>query len=279
MSWSALTQWSFEPVPILAAAFAVVLYYQGRRYQPEHVHRSLRWDLGDTCFAVGTTVLLLALVSPIAAFDTQLQWDHMLQHVILLVLAPPLILLADPFRTAWRGAQSMSGTHGTSRTTPFAGSLRWLHRGWPPALAVLVAFSANLLVWHVPALYNVTLVNDQVHDLEHTLFLGLGLLFWDQVIGPLGASARLQVGGRATLVLGGMLISWALAVFIGYASHPLYGYPGNAAGLGSLVDQEIAAGIMWVPGGVPFLVALVCCGVAWFEREERLATRAAPGPG
>ena len=278
MLWTVVSQWSFEPVPILAAGTAVVLYYQGRRHQPEDVHRSERWDLGDTCFAVGMAALLLALVSPIAAFDTQLQWDHMLQHVILLVLAPPLILLSDPFRTAWRGVQALRGVP-TADAMPLAGVARWLHRGWKPAFAVLVAFTGNVLLWHVPAVYNVTLVNDAVHDLEHTLFLALGLLFWDQVIGPLGATARVQLGGRAALVLAGMVVSWGLAVFIGYASHPLFAYPGNGGGLGSLADQEIAAGVMWVPGSVPFVVALICCGVAWFEREERLAMQKAPDAG
>jgi putative membrane protein len=273
VSWPAFLQWDFEPVPILAAATAVVLYYQGRRHQPSEVRRSARWDLGDTCFAIGMAALLVALVSPIAAFDTQTQWDHMLQHVILLVLAPPLILLSDPFRTAWWGSQALRGVP-TTEITPLSGVARRLHCGWMPALAVLLAFSANLVVWHAPALYNVTLVNDAVHDLEHTLFLGLGLLFWDQVIGPVGSPARLQLGGRAALVLAGMLVSWALAVFIGYASHPLYAYPANAGGLGPLADQEIAAGIMWVPGGAPFIAALVWCGIAWFDREERLAAPA-----
>src|SRR5438309_11887787 len=102
--------------------------------------------------------LLVALVSPIAVFDTRLQWDHMLQHVILLVVAPPLILLADPFRTAWRGVRAMRGINEASPPAPPAGAGRRLHRGWVPALLVLLAFSANLFVWHAPGPYNVTLV-------------------------------------------------------------------------------------------------------------------------
>jgi putative membrane protein len=278
MPWSALWQWSFEPVPVLAAAAAVFLYVQGRRHQPDTAPRSRSWDFGDTCFAIGMATLLLALVSPIAVFDTQLQWDHMLQHVILLVLAPPLILLADPFRTAWWGVQALRGLPPAQGRAPNHRGVRWSHRGRRfAAVAILLAFSVNLLLWHLPGLYNLTLQNDAVHDLEHTLFFGLGLLFWSQVIGPLGASGRLRLGDRAALALAGMLVSWGLAVVIGYASHPLYAYPSSAGAIGGLVDQEIASGIMWVPGGVPFLVALVYFGCAWFENEERIAAAAGLG--
>ena len=74
-----------------------------------------------------------------------------------------------------------------------------------------------------------------------------------------------------------MFVSWGLAIVIGYATHPLYAYPVPSGGLSLLSDQEIAAGVMWVPGGTPFLIALLYLGIRWFEVDDRPASSAVVG--
>jgi putative membrane protein len=271
MLWSPLLDWSFEPVPIVGTMTAVYLYWRGRRTASAALRRDPGWDNGDLAFTLGLGALVLALVSPIATFDVSLQWDHMLQHVLLLIVAPPLILLGDPFRTAWAGYLAAQG-----RPVEIAGTwpdrvMRRVHSGPGAATIVVGAFSVDLLVFHLPVIYNLTLRVDSFHDLEHTLFLGLGLLFWDQVIGPIDVRGRVTLVGRSAVVLAGMVVSWALAIAIGYASHPLYAYPTPSGGLSLLADQQIAAGVMWVPGSAPFLVALLYMGIKWFEMDDRRA--------
>ncbi len=274
MVWSPLLDWSFEPVPIVGTATAAYLYWRGRRTASPALGRAATWDRGDTAFTLGLGALLLALVSPIAYFDITLQWDHMLQHVLLLLVAPPLILLGDPFRTAWAGylaAQGRPVAIAGSRPARVAGIL---HSGGKAATVVVLLFSVNLLFWHIPTVYNTTLRIASIHDLEHLTFLVLGLLFWDQVITVFGTTSRLSLMGRAWVALAGMGISWLLAIAIGYATHPLYAYPVPTGGLSLLADQEIAAGVMWVPGSVPFLVALLYLGIRWFDVEDRRASSA-----
>src|SRR5665213_120657 len=257
MLWSPLLDWSFEPVPIVGCATAAYLYWRGRRTASAALGRGTAWDHGDTAFALGIGALLLALVSPIAYFDTTLQWDHMVQHVLLLLIAPPLILLADPFRTAWAGYLAAQGRLISVEGTWPARVTRAMHAGPRAATAVVAAFSVDLLMWHLPPIYNATLRIASVHDLEHLTFLVVGLLFWDQVISPITAAGRLSLIGRGVVVMVGMFVSWGLAIVIGYATHPLYAYPTPTGGLGLLADQEVAAGVMWVPGSVPFLIALI----------------------
>jgi putative membrane protein len=269
MLWPPLLNWSFEPVPIVGCATAAYLYWRGRRAASVALGRQAAWDNGDTAFAFGIGALLLALVSPIASFDTTLQWDHMVQHVLLLLVAPPLILLADPFRTAWAGYLAAQGRPIKVEGTWPARVTRVLHSGSRAATVVVLVFSVDLLVWHLPAIYNATLRIASIHDLEHLTFLVVGLLFWDQVISPVKATGRLTLLGRAVVVLVGMFVSWGLAIVIGYATHPLYAYPVPSGGLSLLADQEIAAGVMWVPGGTPFLIALLYLGIRWFEVDDR----------
>jgi putative membrane protein len=268
---SPLLDWSFEPVPIVGSATAAYLYWRGRRTASAALGRGTGWDNGDTAFALGIGALLFALVSPISYFDTTLQWDHMVQHVLLLLVAPPLILLADPFRTAWAGYLAAQGRPIEVEGTWPARVMGMLHAGPRAATVVVLAFSVDLLVWHVPPIYNATLRIASVHDLEHLTFLVVGLLFWDQVISPVRATGRLSLLGRAVVVLLGMFVSWGLAIVIAYASHPLYAYPVPAGGLSLLADQEIAAGVMWVPGGTPFLIALLYLGIRWFEVDDQSA--------
>ena len=180
MLWSPLLDWSFEPVPIVGTATAAYLYWRGRRTASTALGRAARWDQGDTYVALGLVALVLALVSPIAYFDTALQWDHMLQHVLLLLVAPPLILLGDPFRTAWAGYLAAQG-----RPVEIAGTwpdrvMRRVHAGPRVAAIVVFALSVDLLVFHLPVVYNLTLRVDSFHDLEHTTLPRPGIA----VLGP-----------------------------------------------------------------------------------------------
>jgi putative membrane protein len=268
MLWPPLLDWSFEPVPIVGSITAAYLYWRGRRSASVMLAREARWDQGDTAFVLGMGALLFALVSPIAAYDVTLQWDHMVQHVLLLLVAPPLILMADPFRTAWAGYLAAQGRPVTIAGTRPARIMGALHSGPRSAGVIVLLFSANLLIWHLPPIYNDTLRIASVHDIEHLTFLVLGLLFWDQVISPVSESGRLSLMGRAMVVIAGMFVSWGLAVVIGYASHPLYAYPTPTGGFTLLADQQIAAGVMWVPGSVPLLVALLYLGIRWFDVED-----------
>jgi putative membrane protein len=272
MLWSPLLDWSFEPVPIVGTATAAYLYWRGRRTASPALGRAATWDQGDTAFTLGLGALVLALVSPIAYFDITLQWDHMLQHVLLLLVAPPLILLGDPFRTAWAGYLAAQGRPVAIAGSRPARAAAVLHSGGKAATVVVLLFSVNLLFWHIPSVYNTTLRIASIHDLEHLTFLVLGLLFWDQVITVFGMTNRLSLMGRAWVVLAGMGISWVLAIAIGYATHPLYAYPTPTGGLSLLADQQIAAGVMWVPGSVPFLIVLLYLGIRWFEVEDSRAS-------
>src|ERR1700692_3862934 len=154
MLWSTLLDWSFEPVPIVGAITGGYLYWRGRRSASVALGRAAGWDQGDTAFTLGMAALLLALVSPIAFFDIRLQWDHMAQHVLLLLVAPPLILMADPFRTAWAGYLAAQGRPISVEGTWLARVMRVLHAGPKAANIVVLAFSVDLLVWHLPSIYN-----------------------------------------------------------------------------------------------------------------------------
>src|ERR1700694_2961720 len=143
--WSALSQWSFDPVPVCGCALAAALYWLG----------TSRWGWRTLAFYSGLVVLFLALASPLDTLDLRLQWVHMVQHILLLVVAPPLILLGDPFTTAWSGLRRIA----PGVKDPPSWALRaaaWLRGSGRRAALVLALFSVNLLVWELPAVYNAT---------------------------------------------------------------------------------------------------------------------------
>ena len=257
--WSALSQWSFDPVPVVGSVLAAALYALGGKR-----------DLRALSFYTGLAVLFLALTSPLDVSNLRLQWVHMTQHVLLLLVAPPLILLGHPFTRAFAGLRRLRPELGAPQAwlVRAATAFRRDARG---AALVLALFTVNLLVWHIPAIYNLTLQVEPVHDLEHTMFLLTGLWFWDLALAPAGSDGSLGFGRRAVLLLAAMTVSWALAIVIGYASQPLYAYPQPGGGLSPLQDKQLAAGVMWVPGSIPFVVALVYLLVAWFDADERAA--------
>jgi putative membrane protein len=271
-----LWDWSFDP-PLVAVILVGIMYWIGdrRTVAPERTRRERRWR--SVSFYAGLTTVVLALDSPLDALSGQLFWAHMVQHVLLLVLAPPLIVLARPWIRLWRslplGArQSLGrGLGQGQRAAPVRAVSRTLGRPVPS----FVLFAGVLLVWHVPALFDATLRSSAVHALEHTLFFSTALLFWKQVLPSPPLHARLVPLQRVAYLVGAMVVSWILAVVLALAPHPLYAHYAHEAtrpgGISALADQQLAAGIMWVPGSITFLIVM-------FAYVHRWLSPSAPAP-
>jgi cytochrome c oxidase assembly factor CtaG len=253
--------------PLFALAAAAVLYRLGGRLSaaPHDASRRLR----GAAFYAGLGVVAIAVDSPVDAYADRLFWVHMTQHVLLMMVAPPLLLLGRPWprliRPLPRGFRLPLARSVLAGPTlgPARAAARWL----ASPLSAFVLFNVTLLAWHVPALYDLTLRDTAVHGLEHALFFGTALLLWAHLV-PAGR-AQLGDGLRVAYGTGALLVSWVLAVVLGLATHPAYGAYAHLAhrplGISALADQQLAAGIMWVPGSVPFTVALFVAAYRWLD--------------
>jgi putative membrane protein len=261
--------WSFDPPLVLVVDLAILYWYGNRRTSaPARTRRQRR--LRHVYFYLGLATLLIALASPLERLSEQLFWAHMLQHILLLVVAPPLIVAARPWVRLWRAlgvearrSVAHSFTQGRLRW------LRWLSAALGAPLPSFVLFSGVVLAWHVPVLFDVTLHSEALHAFEHTLFFCAALMFWKQVIDSPPLRAPLNDLWRVAYLVGAMVVMWALAVVLAFAPHPLYGAYAEMAsrpgGISAIADQQIAAGIMWVPGSLPLLVVLFVYCNRWLS--------------
>ena len=260
--------WSVDPPAVLVICVAL-LYWVGNRctVTPLRTRRAQRWR--SLSFYATVAVLAIALSSPLDALSEQLFWAHMVQHVLLLVVAPPLLVLARPWLRLWRFlplAARRSLGHSLvqgERTAP----LRWTWRTLGGPVPSFVLFSVVLVIWHVPVLFDATLRSGTLHALEHTLFFVTAVMFWKQVITSPPLHARLTSAQRVGYVIGGMVVSWALAVVLALAPQPLYDFYAHEAsrpgGISAFADQQIAAGIMWVPGSITFVIVIFAYVHRW----------------
>jgi putative membrane protein len=269
--------WSLDPPLVLVLVLAVLYAIGDRRTATAPPARAAR-RRQRACFSAGLAVLALALASPLDELSEQLFWAHMVQHVLLLVVAAPLFVLAQPWIRIWRAlpldarrplARDLASGR---RTRPLRAVSHALSR---PATA-FVAFNGVLLAWHVPALFDATLHSQVLHAFEHTLFFVTALMFWKQVIHSPPLHARLSSVQRIGYLVGAMVVSWILAVVLALARAPLYPFyaheAGRPGGISALTDQQIAAGIMWVPGSITFLIVI-------FVYVHRWLAPAQPAPG
>ncbi len=273
--------WSLD-LPLFIVLATGALYWLGARrtVTPARTRASQRWR--DVYFYAGLATLVLALCSPLDAFSEKLFWAHMVQHILLLVVAAPLIVLARPWTRLWR-ALPLEGRRGLGRglaQSPRASPLRHASRVLGGPTASFLLFCGVLLAWHVPAMFDATLRSAALHALEHTLFLATALMFWKQVIPSPPLHARLPDVQRVLYVIGAMIVSWGLAVVLALAPDPLYGtYLHEASrpgGISAIADQHLAAGIMWVPGSITFLIVMLTYVHRWLMPPTPGPTRS-PG--
>jgi cytochrome c oxidase assembly factor CtaG len=274
--------WSWDP-SLIYVTVAGLMYVLGGVRRGTSRSRQTRRDgewLRELSFAAGLASIVIALDSPIDYYSDQLFWVHMGQHIILLTVAPPLILFGRPWPRMWQalplGARTAVGraVAGARWTAPVRAIAR-------PAPA-WVLFNVNMLVWHLPAAYNLTLNHQWIHDCEHALFFFTGLLFWAHVVDPGPLRQRLSWYWRAIYVAGSMVTGWVLAIILVLVDHPLYVHYADLVsrpgGISALSDQQIAGGMMWVPGSVSYSIAILAIFARWASPDSehsglRTATR------
>ena len=220
------------------------------------------------CFTAGWCALALALLSPIDHLGEHLLSMHMVQHELLMVVAAPLLVLSRPLEAFTWGLPA-------GWREPIASGLRWrpVAAAWKMITTTSGAWlfqAAAVWLWHVPVLFQASLANEAVHTLQHATFLGSALAFWWTVLAPRGATS----GAGLVSAFGTMLHTGALGALLTFAPYPLYPAYEGSLGLSPLEDQQLAGLVMWVPGGIAYLVAGLALASALLS-EPRIASRPA----
>src|SRR5579883_3484185 len=185
---------------------------------------------------------------------------HMVQHVLLLTVVPPLVLLGVPWMRIWRGLP-LTLRRPLARWAvqrPSAAPLRWLAHALSRPLVAWLGLTLDVVAWHLPAAYDATLRSNAVHYVEHATFLLFALLAWGQVIDSPPLRSALSYPWRIAFTVGAMFGSWALAIALAFATSPWYPYYANLRhrSIDPLTDQHLAGGVMWVPGSLTWSLAV-----------------------
>jgi putative membrane protein len=199
----------------------------------------------------------------------------MSQHLLLITVAPPLLALARPWNRMWRGLplgvrRPLAHELVQGRASaPLRAGVRFLVRPLPSWLL----FNVTFVAWHLPVLYEASLTSETIHALEHLTFFATALLFWTRVIDSPPWRSPLSEPGKLAYLASTLIVGWILAIVLAMATSALYpAYADEASRplqLSALTDQQLAAGIMWVPGSIAYTIAIVL--VAYRMLEPRSA--------
>ncbi len=261
--------WRFDPSILLGIAVLIGAYTYGAiRLRKRGLCEREITRRHVALFAAGVLTLFVALASPIDHIGEKFLFSvHMIQHILLAMVAPPLVLLGVP---RWM----------------MQGVLDFLRIGRPVRfvthpMPAFIAFNTALIAWHVPALYEAALRDPIVHIVEHLFLIGTGFLSWYPVIDPARQHARFPPPAQIVYLFLFVIPSGVLGAVFAFAQQPLYRYYVEAPRLWDLTvmdDQALAGGIMWVPGWAIYFVALSIVFAQWMKREDQAADQPTSQP-
>jgi putative membrane protein len=268
--------------PDVAWVFIVgALYWLGGRRGPQRdADASEGWR--TAAFVGGLLAILVALDTPIDNLADKLFWVHMVQHVLLIAVAPPLLAISRPWMRMWRGLplafrRDAAHTYTGARWRPLRRAVRFVGDPVPSWLI----FNVTFIAWHLPPLYDAAVRSQPVHALEHVMFFATALVLWTRVIYSPPWRSPLSELGRIVYLTSTLVVGWVLAIVLALATSPIYSaYADQASrpgGISALTDQQLAAGVMWVPGSLAYTIAIVVIAYRWLEPSgSRARTRLGP---
>ena len=254
---------SWPSAPWLSASLLLSATIYGRGWVVLHHRDPHRWHGGKlAAFLGGLLTLFLAFSSPIEPFGSLLLQVHMIQHMLLMMVAPPLLWLGAPLFPMIRGIPRPIRVYWVVPVLRSPSIRSVLSRLSHPAPA-LALYVAATWFWHIPGVYEVALRSPVLHRLQHLCFLGSSFLFWYPVVRPYPARPRwtpwlllpyLLIADVSNTVLSALLTFSDQALYLHYTQIP------RLSGITAIDDQSTAGVIMWVPGSIGFLVPLFGIG-------------------
>ena len=278
-----LLSWDVRPEVLVVLALLGSMYARGWwRIRRQRVGRPARqvasqhplaagWRLA--AYLGGLAILGVALMSPIDVLGGQLFAMHMIQHLLLVMIAPPLLLIANPlpfFLWALPAGTRYAVGGLLNRESPLRRGLRSITA---PGL-VWMGFVAVFVGWHDPHAYDAALRSTPVHDLEHITFFGAAMLYWWQVIGAGPRLRSLSRGMRLVFLLATIPVNMAAGVAISFANQPIYPYYAAVPrpwGMSVMQDQTLGGVIMWIPGSMMYVLAalILIAGLIQTEADKQ----------
>lgn len=260
----AWTTWTLDLPAVTALAGTSALYLRGAARR-----RAIGTDPSrrrTVLFAAGVAVVLVALTTPVAAISEQVLWMHMVQHLLLMVVAAPLLALAAPVTTV-RSGLSPGARHALAVGARASRRVRRAVGNPPPLVLATAVHVAVVWVWHAPALYDAAVETDGLHALEHLAFLATAVWMWAEVVATARRSRRSQA--IATLCLGVLIaqggVLGALLTFSGRSVYTVYT---GGGGLSAVEDQEFAGALMWVLPSFVYATVAVRRFMGWLDAAE-----------
>ena len=254
-----LTQWNWQPSIIIGTIVTIGLYLYavGPLRVKYHLAEEVKTSQVVT-FLVGVNVIFLSLFSPLDKLgDDYLFSAHMVQHLFLTIVGPPLLVLGTP---AWLIQPLLR-----NRLLFRIGKVLTY-----PAVAFFL-FNANFWLWHAPPFYDATLFDLNLHILEHLSFIILGVIYWWPVFSPLEEGwPRLSLGGQLLYIFLGGMPTVALGAGLTFAS-PLYTpyiYAPRLWGISPATDQQLGGLIMWVPANIASIVVVSILFIRWMQSQD-----------
>jgi cytochrome c oxidase assembly factor CtaG len=259
-----------DPAPIAVLVCGLALYLWGvvrqNRLHPRHP-----WPARRTAAFVGSAVVsAAAVVSFLGAYDRTLFWDHMVQHLLLIMVAAILLAASSPVDLLWRATAGPAHRRVTGwlRARPARAA------GHP--VTAFVLYGLAVPVAHLTVLFDWAIEYQAVDQLEHLLFLATGYLFWRQVFGVDPNRHRMQPPMRALLLFLAVPVDTFVGLTLSLETNeifPAFASERRTWGPSLVMDLHVGGVVMWVGGDVLMMLALIPVVVAWVRREERRATR------
>ena len=269
-----IESWSIQLWPTVGLVLLAIIYFRGwlklRRQVP---HRFDGWRLASFLGGVGT--VFLTLDSPLDTFSNLLLQVHMIQHLMLMMIAPPLLLLGNPFLPLLTG---LPRPFVREVIRPF---LLWnvckrFGRWLTNPKVTWILFVVMTLGWHAPPLYELTLRSPTWHIVEHACFLGSSILFWWPIVQPWPSLPQWPEWAMIPYLLLADVQNTVLSAFLTFSDrvvYPTYGLVPQFPGMNPLSDQHAAGAIMWVPGSIFYLIPAGIMAMRFLSPRRHAAAR------
>ncbi len=263
--WAA---WPTNPLPSLALFVVAYLYVNGFSRWPNPSHPIKFWQ--RACFFAGLLTIFLALQSPIDTLAEHQFSIHQLQHLLLRMIGPVLVLAGAPMTPMLRGLP-LWALQGIVRPLTRSPQMQRIYDIFTNPIVTTVVFLGALYLWQVPPLHDGAVRNDLVHEAMHLSLLASGFLFWWVVIDPKPHRSRLHYGLRilylGLIVIPNTLLGAGITFNPNLIYESYYEFP-QPLGMAPLTDQQLGGLLLWVVGDMMSIITAGVVMIMWYQKER-----------